>query len=131
MALIQPGDAIQRLLPVPYVAGGSSWAGADCWGIVELWYGYVLGIDLIDRADRPPGHDSVQQWAIDPAGWEAIAQPEDHCLVLMRVGRLSAGHVGIVYQGRVLHSAKAHGCVYQPLTDRLIRATTTGYLRKP
>ena len=126
-----PADAISRLLAAPYVPGGGSWAGADCWGVVELWYRHVLGIELNDRADRPPGHDSVQAWADEGQGWRSIPAPEDHCLILMRSGRLTAGHVGIVYHNRVLHSAKSHGCVYQPLSDRLVRAMTTGYLRKP
>jgi hypothetical protein len=125
-----PTEAIPRLLAVPHVPGGGSWSGADCWGVVELWYWHVLGIELTDRSDRPPGPSSVQGWADEGQGWQAIPSPEDHCLILMRSGRLAAGHVGVVFQNRVLHSAKSHGCVYQPLSDRLIRAMTTGYLRK-
>lgn len=125
-----PEAVIDRLLTVPYASGGSSWSGADCWGIVELWYRHVREVELSDRDDRPPGPNSVQGWAEEALGWQPISAPEDHCLLLMRSGRLSAGHVGIVYKGRVLHSAKSHGCVYQPLSDRLIRASTTGYLRK-
>lgn len=127
---MSPADAVSHLLAAPYVPGGRSWAGADCWGVVELWYRHVLGIELTDRSSRPPGPDSVQGWADEGQGWQPITAPEDHCLLLMRSGRLKAGHVGIVYQGRVLHSAKSHGCVHQPLSDRLIRASTTGYLRK-
>jgi cell wall-associated NlpC family hydrolase len=125
-----PSEVIDRLLPVPYAAGQGSWAGADCWGIVELWYRHVLSIDLTDRGDLPAGNPSVQQWAEAGAGWERITEPEDHCLALLRVGSLAAGHVGIVYGGSLLHSAAIHGCVYQPLSDRLIRAKTTGYLRR-
>lgn len=125
-----PLQAVDRLLAVPYALGSGSWAGADCWGVVELWYRHVLGVDLEDRADRPAEMDSVQIWATSAAGWERLTRPIDHALVLMRVGRLDVGHVGIFYDGRVLHSAAAHGCVYQPISDRIIRAKTTGYLRR-
>lgn len=130
MAGMMPADVVSRLLAVPYAPGEGAWTGADCWGVVELWYRHVLGIDLKDRADRPPGHNSVQGWADEGLGWISISAPEDHCLVLMRAGRLSAGHVGVFYNGRVLHSAKSHGCVFQPLSDRIIRSSITGFLRK-
>ena len=125
-----PQEAVPRLLAVPYVLGQGDWTGADCWGLVELWYREVLSLPLSERSGRHSARQSIDAWASAPTGWVPIASPEDHCLVLMRSGRLNAGHVGIAYQNRVLHSAKSHGCVYQPLSDRLIRASTTGYLRK-
>lgn len=123
-----PNEAIDRLLLVPHAPGQGAWAAADCWGIVELWYRHVLGIDLVDRSDLPPGNESVQQWRDAGDGWERVAAPVDHAVVVMRAGMLEAGHVGVFYGGHVLHSAAGHGCVYQPISDRFIRAKTTGYL---
>lgn len=127
---MKPQEAIPRFLSLPYVLGRGDWSGADCWGLVELWYRHVLGIGLAEREGRDSTRQSIDVWATAPAGWLPIVAPEDHCLVLMRSGRLAHGHVGIVYQGSVLHTAVTHGCVYQPISDRLIRAATTGYLRK-
>lgn len=123
-----PFLAIDRLLLVPHTYGAGDWTGADCWGLVELWYRHVLGIELADRAEMPAVNDSVQHWADIHAGWRPIPAPVDHSVVLMSQGRLRAGHVGIFYGGSVLHTTAAHGCVYQPITDRLIRAKSTGYL---
>lgn len=125
---LMPADAIDRLLAVPYLPGGGTWAGADCWGVVELWYRNVLGIEVGDRGDLPAGRESVQAASAIADDWLSVDQPQDHCLVLMRAGRLAVGHVGVFYQGCVLHSDEGHGCVYQPITERAIRARTTGHL---
>jgi cell wall-associated NlpC family hydrolase len=126
-----PERAIDLLTVVPYIAGRGDWAGADCWGLVELWYRHVVGIELADRGQREPGMGSVDDWANAATGWKRIQAPTDHCLVLIRVGDLEAGHVGIHYAGKVLHTAERHGCVLQSLSDRLIRSRITGFLTRP
>ena len=129
VGLIDPEKMIDTLLSTPYAPGGSSLSGADCWGIVELWHTGVLGITLPDRAIHPAGHDGMQAGYEAAQDWIKIETPEDHCLVIMRAGRLNAGHVGIFYQGSVLHSDKSHGCVYEPISKPMISAKTTCYLR--
>lgn len=116
------------MLLVPHVPGQGTWQGADCWGIVELWYRHVLGIDVGDRSDIAPGATGLQSGFDAKSTWQPIDQPVDHCLVIMRAGRLSAGHVGIFYSGSVLHSSQGHDCVYQPITHRAVRSLTTCYL---
>lgn len=125
-----PAEAIDRLLMVPHVPGQGSWSGADCWGIVELWYRHVLGIEVGDRGAIDPGSDGLQVGFDAKSDWQPIEVPADHCLVILRAGRLAAGHVGIFYNGSVLHSSKGHGCVYQPITDRTIRSHLTCYLER-
>lgn len=120
---------IDTLLSTPYEPGGSSLSGADCWGVVELWYHHVLGVALPDRSAHPAGHDGMQAGFEAAQDWEQIDKPEDHCLVIMRAGRLNAGHVGIFYGGFVLHTDKSHGCVYEAISKPMIRAKTTCYLR--
>lgn len=120
---------IDALLHCPYVPGGSEMHGADCWGIVELWYAHVLGIALDDRAGHPPGHEGMQA-GFDAAGhWQAIEAAEDHCLVILRVGQLEAGHVGVFYDGHLLHSSEHQGCTYQAISDRWLRSRITRFLK--
>lgn len=123
-----PDAMVDALLGCPYVPGGSDMGGADCWGIVELWYSHVLGIDLDDRAAHPPGHEGVQAGFEAAAHWEAIEAPENNCLVVMRAGHLNAGHAGVYLDGRLLHSDESAGCVFQPVSDRFIRSKISGYL---
>ena len=124
-----PQAMIDALLDCPYVAGGGEIHGADCWGIVELWYLHVLGITLDDRAQHPPGHDGMQSGFDAASDWRPIDAPVNHCLVIMRAGRLEAGHVGVFFDGNVLHSDESHGCVYQSITDKWIKSKTTGFLK--
>ena len=124
-----PDKMIDNLLTVPYVPGGGGMAGADCWGIVELWFKHVLNIDLDDRAKNAPGHGGLQAGFDAAKNWLAIKDPEDHCLVVMRAKGFEAGHIGISYNGSVLHSDESHGCVYEPATNRFIRSTITGFLK--
>lgn len=123
-----PEAMIENLLSVPYAAGQGAMAGADCWGIVELWYRHVRGIELVDRANFPPGNDGLQAGFDAAKVWHPIPAAKDHCLVILRFRHLNAGHVGVFHNGSVLHSSQGHGCVYQPIDHRLIRPRITQFL---
>jgi cell wall-associated NlpC family hydrolase len=128
-SLAKPDEIIERLLTVPYKAGEGSFSGADCWGIVELWYCFVLGQELADRASNCAGHEGLNAGFEQATRWERIEEPEDNCLVIMRTGRLFAGHVGVFFNGSVLHSDEKHGCVYESITRPMLRAKITCFLR--
>lgn len=124
---------IDHIQHVPHVPGEGTWLGADCWGVVELYYRHVLGIELGDRGQIEPGCAGVQEWSEARASgsidcWRELPGPVDHCLVVMRMGEMVAGHVGVFFRDRVLHSARRRGCVYQPLRDRRIACRVTSYL---
>lgn len=123
-----PDAMINSLLSVPYAAGQGTLAGADCWGVVELWYRHVLGIEVTDRSGFPAGNEGLQAGFDARSVWKSIDAPADHCLVILRFRHLQAGHVGIYWQGSVLHSSEGHGCVYQPISHRLIRPRITRFL---
>lgn len=126
--LIKPEEALLRLQRVPYACGGGAWDGSDCWGIVELWYRHVLGIELDDRGAIAPGHAGIAAGVEAMADWQWCDAPQDHCLVLMRQRRFQYGHVGIFWHGSVLHSDEHTGCVFEPLSRRHIHPRITGYL---
>lgn len=128
--MMSPSQAIDALVHVPYAPGKGDMAGADCFGIVELYYRLVLGIEVTDRADHPAGHGGLQAGFDAAANWVSIQQPEDHCLVIMRAKVLLAGHIGIYHSGHVLHSDESHGCVFEPINGRFIRSRITGFLRR-
>jgi len=129
LGIMTPAAMIDALLECPYSPGNGEMHGADCWGIVELWYLHVLEMKLEDRSEHPPGHDGMQSGFDAAAVWEPIETPADHCLVIMRAGRLIAGHVGVYFKGSVLHSSEHQGCTYQPISDRWIKSKTTGFLK--
>lgn len=128
MASMTPHAAVTALLAVPYVPGGGSWSGADCWGVVELWHRHVLGIEIACRLDNPPGHEGLAAGLAASSVWRVASEPVDHCLVVMRARGIMAGHVGVHFDGSVIHSSEGHGCVCEPITSRMIRMMTTQYL---
>lgn len=124
-----PDDMIDALLHVPYVRGGTEFCGADCWGVVVLWYKHVLEIELPNRANHKPGHGGLQAGFEAATNFEQIDDPTDHDLITMRAKGFDVGHIGVHYNGMILHSDESHGCVYEPITDRFIRSKITGFLR--
>ncbi|SNZ21731.1 NlpC/P60 family protein [Cohaesibacter gelatinilyticus] len=125
-----PQDCISRLLGVRYEPAGNSFSAVDCFGVVELWYRHVLGVGVEDRSNHPPTHEGLQRGVESISNWEAVDTPQDHCLVLMQAGRLRNGHIGIYYNGHVLHADRKAGCcVCQKITDPAIQGSITGYLK--
>lgn len=125
-------ETIERFQTIPYMRGEGRWAGADCWGLCELWYQELYGIDLSDRGEISPGPSGLQTGYDNAADWSRVEQPIEGDLVVMstvieRV-KLNAGHIGIFTQGGVLHTDKNINCVWQLLTDRLISRRITGFL---
>lgn len=123
-------NLVQRLQDVPYLPGGGDWSGCDCWGLVELWYRERFGIELSDRGNIAPGPEGLQQGFANSTDWLKLYEPQNDDLVVMRRGRLSAGHMGVFWNGSVLHTDKPHGCVLQPVRGRQIAPRITCFLRR-
>lgn len=129
MDTLSAATFIDRALNIPYLDGGDTWAAADCWGIVELYYRHVLGVELSDRGNISPGCYGLQEGFDRAEHWKPIDKPENHCLVIFRAKGLEAGHVGVYFEGSVVHSSDTKECVVQPLHNRLLRSRVTALLR--
>lgn len=127
--MLAPAQMIDRLLTVPYARDRGDFTGADCWGVVELWYRHVLGIVLADRQDHPSSHAGLQAGFDGKTDWLPVSEPADHALVVMRAGRLNAGHIGVYFGGSVLHTDEAHGCVFERFNSPMLRSKRTGIFR--
>lgn len=95
---------------VPYQRNGRDGSALDCWGLVRAIYARELGIALPEYGDADAGSlISAARKVAGVAGshpWRAVDVPQDFDVVLMRHsmhGR-HPGHVGIWWQGRILHS---------------------------
>ena len=106
-----PVAEAERFLGVPYLWGGSSPAGIDCSGLVQM--------ALVAAGDDCPRDSDMQE-----AGWgDWVAdsdQPRRGDLVFWR------GHVGIMVDARILLHATGHcmAVVREPLAEVAARIKT-------
>lgn len=54
---------IDRLVGIPYVVDGRDWGGADCWGIVYLYFRAVHGIE-VERYDAAASTTALDRRAL-------------------------------------------------------------------
>lgn len=123
-----PESFIDHALAIPFAFERGDWMGCDCWGLVELWYFHLLGITVNDRAGHGANHAALQAGFDAATRWHKVDAPADHDLVVMRAGKLEAGHIGVHWQGSILHTAERTGSVLQSLNDRALKARITGFL---
>ncbi len=102
--MMTPDEFVSRAVGVPWVRWGSSWDGADCYGIIILYCREVLGLELgvVPQTDIAAGFAQASGWSQCPhepgaVGWMAWLD-----------GRPS--HCGIVLSGGdMLHSQGSEG----------------------
>lgn len=130
----------QAISLVPYVAGRGDWGGADCWGVVELWYWNRFSERLCDRGSIAPGPAGLRDGYRAAMGsrWAEVHQVQQDDVVIMRQRLrngviLEHGHCGIaVGDGRLLHASERAGVRLVNLNDAdiRIRISSIGRLRK-
>lgn len=104
---------------IPWVSGGKTIEGFDCWGMVQHWYATRLHKKLPDNIADPDSILSVAKSAEaeqNSSRWVELSEPQKNCIVAM--GRNSkVTHVGVyIGDDLVLHCARDAGkCVVQPL----------------
>ncbi|WP_320130246.1 NlpC/P60 family protein [uncultured Sphaerochaeta sp.] len=106
-----------RYLAIPYADQGRSETGCDCWGFARIILAEETGLLLPEFSyikDKAKAGEAM-------AGFSKIQDPCDFDLVHMK-GYGYLLHVGIYYQGGILHMTAA-GPSYQPekkLADRIL-----------
>jgi cell wall-associated NlpC family hydrolase len=118
--MMTPDQFAARAVGMPWVRWRSDWIGADCFGLVVLYYREVLGIELgtVPHTDVAAGFDQSSGWVeCEPvAGATAWMSWRD--------GRPQ--HVGILLDDtRAIHSEGSHeagGSVRVTRLDVLRRA---------
>ncbi|QND13439.1 C40 family peptidase [Rhizobium leguminosarum bv. trifolii] len=126
---------MERFIGIPYVQHGRGYDGADCWGILYLYYRDVLGILVptyvaemearrFDRRDIGPLMKAERE-----RDWVQIETPAIGDCVLMRAGRHDS-HVGVFLgAGRMLHSEGPHPSQIERMADVRWRDRITGFYR--
>ena len=95
------------IFETPWVEGGSTFYGADCWGVVVLYYRHVHGIEL-DNDHHEEHIGSIEAGIAEQLAtgdWVETFSPDEDGVVFMAYAGDSPRHCGVISNGRVLHSA--------------------------
>jgi len=127
--------SLQRFVGVPYVAHGREYTGADCWGLLFLYYRDELGTPIPSYSSEMRERDFHRK-DIGPLMdveierlWLQVDEPQPGDGVLLRAGRFNT-HVGVFLgAGRMLHSEGPEPSVVARLDDIRLRSRITGFFR--
>ncbi|WP_434712998.1 C40 family peptidase [Rhizobium sp. YTUHZ045] len=126
---------MERFVGIPYVPHGRNYGGADCWGILFLYYRDVLGIQIPSYTAEMAEvdfhrHEIAQLIAAErEQQWTEVSTPAKGDCVLMRVGR-DESHVGVfIGNGQMLHSEGPDPSRIERVGDMRWRNRIVGYFR--
>ena len=127
-------DFIERAITVPFVERGRDYCGWDCWGVAQLAYRDVLGIEIpsyLDAYETTSEHRAIYRaFAAGKTAWKRVDQPAAGDLALILRRNLPI-HVGVVLEDdRLLHAEANVGTVIEPM-DRLRIEGFYRYRRPP
>jgi hypothetical protein len=105
---------IRKYIGIPFVDRGDSFDGADCYGLLRLFYREEFGRQIADPNIRCDQSTRVfSQYLIEiRKHWIEIPKPINFCGVAMANEPRLPGmvqHFGIYYDGRILHTLKGVG----------------------
>lgn len=103
-------DFISRVLGIPWRNRACSFDAADCWGLVVLYYRHVLGTELHQTPDYEAGGDFLTCYDADVVFWNREESFVDDGIFVAWVGSHPV-HVGLIIDGRALHSRGENGHV--------------------
>ncbi|MBB3396881.1 NlpC/P60 family protein [Rhizobium sp. BK060] len=126
---------MEKFIGIPYVPHGREYKGADCWGILFLYYRDVLGTPVPAYSSEMEARE-FNRCGIAPLigeererRWHQVETPQAGDCVLMRAGRHDS-HVGVYLgQGRMLHSEGPHPSVIDRISDMRWRNRISGFYR--
>lgn len=103
-------EFIERVEGMPWHNRACSFDGADCWGLVVLYYRHVLGVEL----HNVPGYESESDFATcffrEIVFWNKSDTFSEGDMFVAYYGAQPV-HVGLIVDGKALHSRGENGHV--------------------
>ena len=124
----------EHYVGIPWLDGGRTRAGLDCWGLFRLVYEELLGIQLPSYSeDYTTALDRMVIRKLVDNGkskdeWLQVNTPEPGDGALMHL--VNRVHIGVVVGGgRLLHIEKGAGAVIESYTSLKIANMLEGFYR--
>ena len=123
----------EKYVGVPFVDGGRTIEGLDCWGLVCLIYAEQLGVDLPSYGDVSARDLLAIARAIEGGRepWQPVDKPQAFDVVSMRFyNRSWVGHVGVMVDGtQMIHTEETIAAAIIPVSHYTVRDRISGYWR--
>lgn len=103
-------DFLSRVTGIPWQNRACSFEASDCWGLVVLYYRHVLGIEIHQTPDYESGSDFLTCYDRDVHFWHRTESFCDDGIFVAWIGS-NPVHVGLIVDGRALHSRGENGHV--------------------
>lgn len=124
---------INEMVGIPFIDGGSSPSGCDCWGLVQLFYKNVYHIKLpsypylsaLNKVSVAASISKRQQ----SAEWLEVKDKQIGHVVLFNIKGRPA-HCGVIVDNeRFIHCVNHSQTCIEPLNSSAWRSRITGYYR--
>lgn len=105
---------MRKYVGIPFVNHGSDFSGADCFGLIRLFYKEEFGYIVPDpKVSCDHGLLAFDTYLDEiQSHWNTIVCPQEFCVVAMahdvRMPKVIQ-HFGIYHEGNVLHSLEKVG----------------------
>lgn len=95
---------------IPWRNRACTFDAADCWGLIVLYYRHVLGIELHDVPGYESADDFLTCYQNEIVFWKKVVAFSDGDMFVAYYGA-DPVHVGLIIDGRALHSRGESGQV--------------------
>jgi len=122
---------IDDLIGIPFVNGGRTRSGCDCWGLTVLVF-KEFGIDLPDYRISCFASDLIDgQISKERCQWKRINKPEPPCLVTLRIDPEAPGlvtHLGVcVGENKFMHTMIKRNSVIERMDHPYFKNRIEGF----
>ena len=107
---MRKAEFMERVIGLPWRNRACSFEALDCWALVILYYRHVLGIELHHSPDYEAGEDFMTCFESEVVYWQRADHFSDGDIFIAYYGAQPV-HVGLIVDGRALHSRGENGCV--------------------
>jgi len=121
---------INNYIGIPFIDRGRSMIGADCWGVVYLFYKHEKNITLpiLDSYSSTKDTQSISEIIdAEKPSWQAVDEPEEGDVIVFTVGGFDT-HVGVyIGRNRFLHAFKGTDSCIERLDSPTWKNRINGY----
>lgn len=103
-------DFLDRVEGMPWRNRACSFEGADCWGLIVLYYRHVLDTELHNVPGYEADHDFITCFDNEIVFWQQHRAFSENDMFVAYYGSQPV-HVGLIINGRALHSRGENGHV--------------------